>query len=129
MKRALRNALKDLRTNIGNEDTWSKGYQIVVGKLCLRRLYDMPDDITKAIIPKLFDVGRENSSCRTFEWKEPQITPFDTEELELVAKKMKSGEAPGLDGVPPEVIKEIGKTNSDWILGVMNDQLRKRSQK
>ena len=87
----------------------------------------MPDDITKAIIPKLFDVGRENSSCRTFEWKEPQITPFDTEELELVAKKMKSGEAPGLDGVPPEVIKEIVRINTDWILGVINDQLKKRS--
>ena len=89
----------------------------------------MPDDKTKAIISKLFYVGRENGSCRTFGWEEPEITPFDKEELELAAKKMKNSKAPGLDGVPPEVIKEIGKTNSDWILGVMNDQLKKRSQK
>ena len=96
----------------------------------------MPDDITNAIIPKLFDVGRENSSSRTFGWEKPQITPFDKEELELAAQKMKSGKAPGLDGVPPEIIKEIVRIYSDWILGVMNDQLKisrfpayRRSQK
>ncbi|KAJ8932748.1 hypothetical protein NQ314_014448 [Rhamnusium bicolor] len=39
---------------------------------------------------------------------------------------MKSGKAPGLDGIPPEIVKEIIKIYPDFLLKLLNGLLRKQ---
>jgi hypothetical protein len=52
------------------------------------------------------------------------VDSFTLEELNTAAVKMKSGRAPGLDGIPPEAIKEVAKIVPEWMLDMMNSLLR-----
>ncbi|KAK9686520.1 hypothetical protein QE152_g37119, partial [Popillia japonica] len=44
------------------------------------------------------------------------VPPFTSIELKEAISNLKTGKAPGLDGIPMEAIKETEKTNGKWLL-------------
>ena len=49
-----------------------------------------------------------------------EVLPFSAEELKVVAVGLKSGKAPGPDGIRPEVIREIAIQRPKILLKVYN---------
>ena len=52
------------------------------------------------------------------------IPSFTKEELTMACDKIKEKKAPGPDGLPPEIIKAVVKSNPDRILRILNRQLK-----
>jgi hypothetical protein len=52
------------------------------------------------------------------------VEPFTEEELQTAAQKLRSGKAPGPDGIPPEAVKAAVKAVPEVVLNVMNATLK-----
>lgn len=107
-----------------NNDTWGTGYKIVTGRLINKMPVSLTTEKKKAIAKVLFPVSEE--------WMEPKgpscnVEVFTEEEMRAVVMKMKSGKAPGIDGIPPEAIKCVAKVAPEWILNVMNNLLKQQN--
>ncbi|CAG5100665.1 Protein of unknown function [Cotesia congregata] len=60
--------------------------------------------------------------------KNNEVTPFTTKKLQDAAKSLKTGKAPGPDGIPASVIKIIALEYPDLLLNTYNACLKSRCQ-
>ncbi|XP_060526941.1 uncharacterized protein LOC132702371 [Cylas formicarius] len=62
------------------------------------------------------------------EWEtitaEANVDLITEEEVKEAPQSMKSGRSPGLDGIPPEAIKIVANTSSEWLIAILNKLLR-----
>lgn len=72
--------------------------------------YDMPDERRRKIINALFKVGVHDDRRNEVQG---ETQPFTLEELQIVTRNMKNAKAPGIDGIPPDAVKEVVKGKSD----------------
>jgi hypothetical protein len=103
------------------ENPWGDGYKIATGKI--RR--DIPPSTTETwhAVRKLFPQGGP------LVWTSPreEDPAFTAEELQAAAKRLRPKKAPGPDGIPPEVVKNLVEEVPEVFLEVMNDCLRIRT--
>jgi hypothetical protein len=104
------------------ENPWGDGYKIATGKI--RR--DIPPSTTETwdAVRKLFPQGRPPVWTSP---REEEVPAFTVEELQAAAKRLRPKKAPGPDGIPPEVVKNLVDEVPEVILEVMNDCLRTRT--
>lgn len=106
------------------EDIWGTGYKIATKKLVGYAPFNL------AIEEKL-KVARDLFPKRSKSWQkaaaEEEVELFTEQELNSVLKKMKTGKAPGLDGVPMEVIKKIEEIAPTVMLRPINGILKEQS--
>lgn len=129
-RKNLRNAIncskkhhwEKLREDI-NSDPWGLGYKIAMKKLGAKNpVNEMDEKTMENIVNTLFpthdvltDIPAEDTS---------DMTPFTVDELMLAARKLKNRKAPGPDGIPAEVLKEIAGTHPELLLNMYNSCLR-----
>lgn len=121
LKREITKAKKEAWEKVCEEveqDVWGEGYGIVTDKVRKRNKV-MEEEETIAHMAKLFPrlVERRESREITAVEKEDYITEG---EVEQAANEMKTGKAPGPDGVPQEVISALAKRHPRYISEVMN---------
>ncbi|KAH0818472.1 hypothetical protein GEV33_004319 [Tenebrio molitor] len=87
-------------------DPWGKAYRIVTKKMGPKTPLTAQHTRRRRIPPV--------ATC----------TPFTVEELKAAAERLRTGKAPGPDGVPPEVVKLAVTTAPEEILQVMNGLFR-----
>ncbi|CAH2089107.1 unnamed protein product [Euphydryas editha] len=101
-----------------DKDIWGKAYQIVVkkhGKAIPEVL--KPPSIMNNVVAELFlkHPPREKRNYTN----SGEVSPFTVKELQNAARTLKSGKAPGPDGIPT-VIKIIAQDFPDLLLNVYN---------
>ena len=135
--RTKRKALKDLinsskrshwedLVNKLEYDVWGQGYSIAVKSLAKRRLpYNLTIQRKKRIVKDLFPNAGEKSWKRLDKVTDG-ILPFQLQELNTIAEKLKPGKAPGPDHIPSQAIKEAIKRHPDIFLLAMNNALKEQ---
>ena len=108
------------------KDPWGLAFKIVTKRLVTRR--KTPDlnnpDRVKYIVRSLFPhvepfQGQDRSSC-VFRLEEL----FTLEELKRAGARLKANTAPGIDGVPNEILKESIGAYPEILLEAFNSCLR-----
>ena len=79
--------------------------------------------VMRNIVDTLFPT-HEPANRRSQNTPNTEFLPFSAEELKVAAVGLKPGKAPGPDGIPPEVIREIAKQRPELLLGMYNACLR-----
>lgn len=109
---------EELRSEI-NENPYGLGYKIVMGKLGSRKPTGlMTEEVMKTIVETLFPT--HDIETRRTRIGGNEAPPFELEEIQCAAKKLKGGKAPGPDGIPAEVIKEIVLKRPEILLQMYN---------
>lgn len=104
-----------------NNDIWGDGYKIAIKGISNIMPYDLPDKERREIARNLFICSEKE--VHNYRKKADKFPAFTATELSEAINNMKPGKAPGLDGVPVEVIKETERLHGDWLLDVMNQLL------
>lgn len=119
IKKAKEDAWRELCTMV-ESDPWGKPYKLVMGKLCKKTSIpgiDIPGRI-ESIIEGLFPT-HQYKDTRTWKIEENPTYITDTE-LKQAAKSLKANKAPGIDGVPNEILKEVAKLRPGLMLDTYN---------
>lgn len=90
-----------------DRDAFGKAYKIVMKKLGAA-VPKLPAPLVERIVERLFPC-RPTQQWQFEESENYNFAPVTVEEVELAGKKISAGKAPGVDGVPPEVIKTLMK--------------------
>lgn len=107
-----------------NNDTWGRGYKLVMSSLKgTRPTFQLTDERKRQIIDSLFPARVDILSKRTHTTEIPQFT---MEELEGAVARLKTGKAPGPDGIPTEFVKELAKLVPEQLLETMNAVLNQQ---
>lgn len=127
IKRAISKSKKklweELRQNVNN-DPWGLGYKIVMKKLGSKNpISEIEDHIMENIINVLFPTHVVRAD-NTDEENTTGLTPFTIQELNTAARRLQNKKAPGPDGIPAEVIKEIANKRPEMLLNMYNSCLR-----
>lgn len=107
-----------------DEDIWGSGYKIATRELKNTMAYNIPTSTKKNIIGDLFHKSKGTTHTQT---RVEHVQPFTKDELENAVQNIKTGKAPGPDGIPPEAIRTTVKENPIWMLDVMNSLLEKQT--
>ena len=99
-KTSWKNLLEDL-----NRDEWGQGYRLVVKRTQLRRPFKMSDaeqwKVAAGLFPEVTgDAARLGGPRGTGGYV---FRPFSEDELTAAVRRLKTGRAPGPDGVLPEI--------------------------
>lgn len=126
LRKAINNSKKDkwekLRNDI-NRDPWGLGYKIVMKKLGSKKPTgamdeEIMDNIVNTLFPthppRLDDLDNVTTSG---------LRLFTEQELEAAAARLKANKAPGPDGIPVEVLKEIVNKRPRFLLNMYNSCL------
>lgn len=125
-RKILRNAIfaskrqkwEELRQDI-NQNPWGLGYKLVMRKLGKRfPAAEMERETMKNIVMSLFPTHEIRNEITNNE--KCQFPPFTREELQDAAKNLKNNKAPGPDGIPAEVLKEIASKRPEVLLKMYN---------
>ncbi|KXZ75566.1 hypothetical protein TcasGA2_TC031845 [Tribolium castaneum] len=99
------------------DDLWGNGYQTVMkrtGQACPVKLpREQLNNIVAILFPLHADVDWIKENCKP-------IPDFTHDELRDAARRLKSGKAPGPDGVPGEIIKIMVEERPDTLLEIFN---------
>ncbi|KYB24913.1 hypothetical protein TcasGA2_TC034914, partial [Tribolium castaneum] len=99
------------------DDLWGNGYQTVMkrtGQACPFKLpREQLNNIVAILFPLHADVDWIKENCKP-------IPDFTHDELRDAARRLKSGKAPGPDGVPGEIIKIMVEERPDTLLEIFN---------
>ncbi|XP_073821380.1 uncharacterized protein [Musca autumnalis] len=109
---------EEMRQDI-NRDPFGLGYKVVMKKLGAQTPTNVMDVETMGnIVNTLFPTHETRVETTT----NVHVTPtmFTMEELKLAATKLKNNKAPGPDGVPSEVLKEIAEARPNILLNMYN---------
>lgn len=102
-----------------DEDPWGRAYQIAVKRLGKQGpVPPMEPNMMGKIIEDLFP--RHTRRPPRENWTPSPAPPFTTEELQNAASTLKTGKAPGPDGVPTSVIKAIAMKCPNVLLAMYN---------
>nr|CAH7734770.1 unnamed protein product [Callosobruchus chinensis] len=104
-------------------DIWGAGYKIVTGYMNATPKLGLTEDTKVEIVDALFPVREE---C----WiKQPAINDvemFTEAEIFQAGESIKCRKAPGPDGIPPEVVKELITTAHSPLLRLLNSLLARQ---
>lgn len=130
-KKQLRNAInkskkekwEELREDI-NRNPWGLGYKIVMKKLGMRNpVSELDDETTLNIVRTLFpEHDRREDEVEAA--PAINVPAFTSEEIEIAARSLQNKKAPGPDGIPAEVIKEIVENRPQLLLKMYNSCLK-----
>lgn len=110
---------EELRNDV-NKNPFGLGYQIVMKKLGAKKPANIMDESSmKHIVESLFP-AHESRSDSEANMDSASICLFTVEELQTAAHSLKSNKAPGPDGIPAEVIKEIATQRPGMLLSMFN---------
>nr|CAI5836285.1 unnamed protein product [Callosobruchus analis] len=114
---------KNVCTEI-NDDVWGNGYKIATRLLKNQNLpYNMTReaklDIAARLFPSYQDLLLPTEPV-------PNVKTISVDEVKRSADRMKSGKAPGPDGIPPEVIKKTAEVAPHLLVDVMNTLLERQ---
>ncbi|XP_060845168.1 uncharacterized protein LOC132924737 [Rhopalosiphum padi] len=121
IKRAKDQAWKDLYDEV-ERDPWGKPYKIVMGKMKIRSEIpglNLPGRLPM-IIRELFPPHPVKQPAL---WPTPSSSPVrkvDVEELKSACSKLKSGTAPGPDGITNEILKILISQQPESFLDIAN---------
>lgn len=101
------------------EDPWGTGYKIVMKKLQRGGTAVMDQDHMEAVVEGLFPAHPERGTS-VMEMNIGVIPPFTVEELRLAIGSLRSGRAPGPDGIPTEVLKVAVRVAPKLLLRMYN---------
>lgn len=112
---------EELRNDV-NENPWGTGYKIVMRKLGANQpTPTLTSDQMERIVTTLFP-NHEVTPPRVEQQREaPPL--FTVEELQTAAKTLKCNKAPGPDGIPNEVLKDIAVKRPQILLNMYNSCL------
>lgn len=124
-----RNTLREYLQNITTQECFGKPYQFARNKDpysgCIAQIKNVDGTFTetkietiKAIIEYHFDTRNPELLPKTENCNMDQ--PFTATELRHAVIKLKGNKAPGLDGLPPEVIKALHEAAPNIMLKQMN---------
>ena len=108
-----------------NEVIFGQGYRIVLNQLKITNPQtNMTLQEKERITKDLFITGKEHR----FTMDDIEVpTLFNREEILQACDKVKTGKAPGPDGLTPEVVKEAIKSRTEYFKGVFNNILSENS--
>lgn len=114
---------EELREDI-NKNPWGLGYKLVMKKLGAKHaLGEIDEDTMRNIVQTLFPTHETRIDEIETE-SNIGLTEFTMDELQTAARSLKNNKAPGPDGIPAEVIKEIAAQRPDVLLQMYNSCLR-----
>ena len=121
MKKSQQKSWKDLIAEV-EKDTWGLAYKIATRKLVSRQKVPGLDNQqwVREIIRALFPL--EGAWARK-EWKDVVVHEedlFTLEELKPAGAKLKTGKAPGPDGIPNEILRKIVEVYPRMLLDTFN---------
>lgn len=120
MRKAIEQARKKCWKDLVNEldgDIWGRAFQIVRRRYGVKHTGQMTDEEMLTQARKLFP-EREEIRWRCTPVQE--VEPFTGEELRRACTHLKSGKAPGPDGLPNEVVKRALLEQEEYCLRVFN---------
>lgn len=119
IERSKRQKWEQLRNDL-NSDPWGLGYKIVMKKIGGRApTPEMEPQTMRHIVDTLFPTHELHNHVHTnVLQEEPQ--QFTQEELQLAARSLKAGKAPGPDGIPAETLKVIALHRPRMLLDMYN---------
>ncbi|KAK9693277.1 hypothetical protein QE152_g34314 [Popillia japonica] len=130
-----------------NNDIWGEGYRLAMKGIKHLVPYEIPAREKKEIVKQLFpQSANATENYRKIVASVPKFTEtelhtatqnsmktgkivasvpkFTDTELHTATQSMKTGKAPGMDGIPAEAVKEVVKSNGQWLLKVLNELLK-----
>lgn len=114
---------EELREDLNN-NPWGTGYKLVMGKLATKTPTKIMDEETmENIVMALFPKGDIPEETQ-YPAEHTEIREFTVDELQKAAGRLKDNKAPGPDGIPAEVIKEISRKRPEMMLSMYNKCLR-----
>lgn len=119
IKESKRKLWEELREDINN-NPFGLGYKIVMRKLGVKNpVGEMDEDTMRNIVASLFPTHEIRMDTMEIE-DTVQLTQFTTQELQNAAQSLRCNKAPGPDGIPVEVIKEIAVQRPEMLLKMYN---------
>lgn len=119
--RAKRSAWNQLLDRL-NDDIWGEGYQLITKRLAgERQRYKMPNEQLELIVNALFPERTEALPHKVYGGQTPDVTE---EELRRALQRLKTGKAPGPDGVTVEIARLVGENCGERLLCEMNNCMR-----
>lgn len=123
LKCAIRTSKKqkweELRSDLNN-DPWGLGYKIVLRKLGARTSTpDLEEATMENIVNTLFPTKELIQNEDPFPNDDP-VPLFTETELKSAARALKNKKAPGPDGIPAEIIKNIAEERPQLLLEMYN---------
>lgn len=131
IKRAKENAWRKL-CDLVEHDTWGLPYKLVMGKLSSSPLIPelnvagRIEHIVNGLFPH--HPRRDNTTEYHYLLPDEAHWKIDLTELKAAASRLRNNIAPGIDGIPNEVVKVIVARNSNVLLSVFNSCLADPSQ-
>lgn len=126
LRNAINNSKKDqweeLREDI-NRYPWGLGYKIVMKKIGAKNPVNQMDEQTMGTIVNTLFPTHARRIDNPADDDISDLRPFTVDELKLAARTLKNKKAPGPDGIPAEVLKEIADTHPEMLLKMYNSCL------
>ena len=103
-------------------DVWGQGYKIVMRQFkSIGPTFQLTEEKIDSIIQELFPVRADILP----NWSiQEGVENFTEEEIRVACRKIRTGKAPGPDGIPPEVIRKVVEIVPQYVLEFANQLLR-----
>lgn len=126
-KKALRKAIQRSKEDCWakmcediDNDPWGTGYKIVRGKL-KKKAPGLNDLLRDKVIKTLFPT---RNTFRRTKKQSDEIPTVTGEEVKEVAKNLKTGKCPGMDGIPTEIIKAFAEKAEHLVAKIVSKVLK-----
>lgn len=136
VKKAKRSSWKNLCEEINNE-IWGQGYKIVMKQVIgLPKIQHLTIDGMERIARELFAtvpnycdnlsvITKDQTVIENCDNNTVIFLEFTSEELQEACGKLKNKKAPGPQFIPPEILKLIASSKTDYVMSVYNDLARR----
>ena len=115
-KSSWRKMLQDL-----DEDECCQGYRLVMKKTNMGTKIRMNEEQHMEVARNLFTTMKDRARRKVTQTEETE--PFTVEEMRRATDRLKTGKAPGLDGILPAIAKVAVRKAEEWFRAVSNEAL------
>lgn len=122
IKAAKEAAWKELCAEL-EDNVFGDAYLIARKKFRLRPAFEVSAEKRRELVANLFPT-RAIQRWATID-REP-YRPFDREDLKIAAARLRTGKAPGPDGIPVEAVKALIEADAEYVLEMLNGLLEGR---